>query len=97
MGPPGYAGIGAGIVGAATLGAGIGLILRPDEVRGQTGQARGFTTQHLGVGMTVGGGVALAAGMVMLAVDLAIERDRSLAFVPTFGTRQVGLAITRRF
>lgn len=97
MGAVGSTGIGVGVLGAATLGAGVALVLRPDEVRGDAGEATGFTTRALGIAMTAGGGVALATGVVMLAVDLARPRARSTALVPTLGPRHAGLAITRRF
>jgi hypothetical protein len=97
MGPLGYSGIGLGIVGTATLGAGVALMLRPDEVRGPQGTAWRETLRPPAIAMTVGGGVALATGVVLIAVDLVRRRDRSLSLAPTFTRREAGLVITRRF
>lgn len=97
MGPLGYSGIGVGILGAATLGGGIALLLRPDEVRGATGDATGWTTKPAGLAMAVGGSAALTTGVVLLAVDLVRGRERSTSFAPTLGRHEVGLAVTRRF
>lgn len=93
----GYSGIGVSVLGAAILGAGVALVLRPDEIRGGRGEAERFTTRYLGIAMTAGGGVAVATGVVMIAVDLARPRARRTALIPTFGPRHAGLALTRRF
>jgi hypothetical protein len=97
MGPLGYSGIGAGLLGAAMLGTGVSLVRRPDEVRGDQGAARGWTTRPLGIALTIGGGTALATGVVLIAVDLARGRERSISFTPTFERREACLTITGRF
>lgn len=93
----GYSGIGLGVVGAGTLGAGVALIVRPDQVRGPAGTARRLSTHAPGIAMTVGGGIALASSVVLIAVDLTRDRDRAISLSPTFSTHQVGLSLTRRF
>lgn len=97
MRPLGYSGIGVGILGTATLAAGVVLLLRPDEVRGPQGDAWRETVRPPGIAMTIGGGVALATGVVLIAVDVVRGRERSISLGPTFERRGMGLAITRRF
>lgn len=97
MGQLGHSGIGVGILGAATLGAGLALVLRPDEISGPPGTGRGVSTRTPGLAMTIGGSTALATGVVLIAIDRARGRERSTSFAPAFGARQVSLTITRRF
>lgn len=97
LGPRGYAGIGLGVLGAGALGAGVPLILRPDVMRGPQGDAERLSTQPLGIAMAVGGGVALATGVVLLVVDLVRGRERSTSFVSRLESRQVSLSMRRRF
>ncbi|MCX4247922.1 hypothetical protein [Paraliomyxa miuraensis] len=97
VGALGYTGIGVGVMGAGALGVGIGLARQPDRFR-ESGDV--FETRSLrgaGVGLLVGGSVALATGATLLGVDLARARRRGLTLVPTFGGRLVGLAVVRKF
>jgi hypothetical protein len=93
----GHAGIGVGVVGAGLVVAGAVLAVRPDEVVGQPGSIERVSYRGVGVGLAVGGSVALATGLSLLAVDLARVRRRSLALAPFVGPHRLGLSLTRRF
>lgn len=97
LGPRGYVGIGLGVLGAGALGAGVPLILWPDAVRGPSGHAERLSTQPPGIAMAVGGGVALATGVVLLVVDLVRGRERSTSFVSGLESRRVSPSLGRRF
>lgn len=90
----GSVGIGVAVLGAGLLSAGIPLVLRDDEFRGGAWQVPETRSTHgYGIGMAVGGGVALVAGVSLLAVDLVRQRQRRVAVVPTWGPRHAGLVV----
>jgi hypothetical protein len=93
LGALGYAGIGVGVLGAGLLGAGIPLALREEEIRGGPGQIETRSMRGLGSGLAAGGGVALAAGVSLLVVDLIRQRKRMVAVAPILSAWQVGVAI----
>jgi hypothetical protein len=97
LGALGYTGIALGVVGAGALGAGIPLVLRPDEPRGSPPGLEQYSTHTPGIALAVSGGVALAAGVTLLIVDGVRRRQRSVAVLPTFGPGRAGLSITRSF
>lgn len=92
----GQVGFGVGVLGAMMLAAGIPLAWRPDEIRGGPGQVVTRSTRDTGIGLAVGGGVAVAAGVSLVMVDLVRrrQRPRSVAVVPTLGFRQLGIAVS---
>jgi hypothetical protein len=97
MGPLGYAGIGAGVVGAGMLGVGIGLAVRPNEIRGEPGSLEIRSMRGAGIGLAATGGVVLAAGVALVVVDVVRRRGGSTALVPTFAPQYAGLVVARRF
>jgi hypothetical protein len=97
MGPLGYAGIGGGVVGAGMLGAGIGLAVRPNEIRGEPGSLEIRSMRGAGIGLAATGGVVLAAGVALIVVDVVRRRGRSTALVPTLAPQYAGLVVARRF
>lgn len=97
LGALGYGGIGVSVLGAGVMGAGIALALRPDELRGDPGTLSTYTTRPPGIGLSVGGGVALAAGITLIVVDAVRHRKSRVALMPTVGSRMVVLSIARRF
>lgn len=90
----GSVGIGVAVLGAGLLSAGIPLMLRDDEFHGGAWQAPATRSTHgYGIGMAVGGGVALVAGVSLLAVDLVRQRQRRVAVAPTWGPQHAGLVV----
>lgn len=90
----GSVGIGVAVLGAGLLSAGIPLMLRQDDFSGGTGATiKTRSTQGYGIGMAVGGGVALVAGVSLLAVDLVRQRQRRVAVAPMWGSRHAGLVV----
>jgi hypothetical protein len=93
----GRVGIGSMSLGAAALIAG-GVMIGLDRRGGANPfdeSANGVALRPPGIGVAVGGGVALVTGIVLLAVDL--RPDRKTAIAPTLGRRLVGLSLTTRF
>lgn len=93
----GYVGIGLGVLGVGLLAGGIPLALRKDELRGDAGSLSLYTTRLPGIGMAVGGGVALVGGIALVVVDVLRHRKSKMAVLPTFGPREAGVFVVRRF
>ena len=90
----GYAGIGVGVLGAGLLAAGVPLALRPDELRGGPASISRYTTRPAGVGLAIGGGVALVTGIALVVVDAVRQRKPKVAIAPNVGARYAGVSIT---
>jgi hypothetical protein len=97
LGAMGYVGIGVGVLGAGVMASGILLTLRRDELRGEPGTLSRYSTRPPGIGLAVGGGVALAAGVALIVVDVVRHRKSRVAFAPAVGRGQAGLSIVGRF
>lgn len=100
LGPVGKGGIGLTVIGAAALGAGVGLMLREPSVL-EDEPTKQLDTWKPGLGVAAGGGAVLLAGVTMIIVD-AVRRRRgrdasSTALVPWSDGRGGGLAFTGRF
>ena len=75
IGPLGFAGIGVAVLGAAGVGVGAAFVARgvvPDEL-GTSGAGQALATDYRtpGIATLVVGGVALVAGVVMIAIDVS--------------------------
>ncbi|MEX1363132.1 MAG: hypothetical protein AB1Z98_08400 [Nannocystaceae bacterium] len=97
IGPVGWAGVGVGGVGAAVLIGGLVLLPRDPVTRGDPGMVDERLPRELGVGLAIGGSVALAAGASMLVVDLVRRRPSRVAVHPYGGRGQLGAAASVRF
>jgi hypothetical protein len=97
LGAMGYVGIGVGVLGAGMMASGIPLTLRPDELRGEPGTLSMYSTRRSGIGLAVGGGVALAAGVALIVVDVVRHRKSRMAFAPAVGRGRAGVSIVGRF
>lgn len=98
LGVLGYVGIGGGVLGAGTLGVGIPLIFRPpDDLRGEPPNLEERSTAIPGLVMAIGGGVALAAGVTLVVVDVVRHHRRRVAVLPSAGPRFVGASVGVKF
>ncbi|MEM9460066.1 MAG: hypothetical protein AAGF11_38175 [Myxococcota bacterium] len=89
LGPFGYIGVGEGVLGVGALAAGVALILRePGDIRERSERAFVRTTEEPGFMLTLGGGIALLSGIVLVTTDVILQRRRrrhSIALTPTDG------------
>jgi hypothetical protein len=98
IGPLGYTGIGVGVLGTGALAAGIPLIFRPpDMLRGEPPNVEEYSTAIPGIVMAVGGGVALAAGVTLVVVDLVRRRKQHMAILPAVDRQFVGASLSTKF
>jgi len=93
----GDAGIGIGAVGVVALVVGIPLSLRSTEVREQGERIEVRSTRPAGIALAVGGGVALAAGVTLVVLDVVAHRKRKLVFSPVVGRGVAGASVGMRF
>lgn len=78
LGPLGFAGIGLGVVGLGGVGAGVALAVKGFEpIDDQPGQRKNFRTP--GNVILAVGGVALIAGVVMIALDVSKRKKQRKA------------------
>lgn len=73
IGPLGFAGIGVGVLGLGGVGAGVGLVVKGVEPIPGTTDSRNFQTP--GYAVLALGGVALVAGVVMIALDVSKRKQ----------------------
>lgn len=97
LGPLGWSGIAVGSVGAGVLVGGLVLSPRNLVTRGGPDMVEGRDPRSLGVGLAVTGGVALAAGVSMVVVDLVRRRPSKVAAGPSGGRDHAGVVFTLRF
>lgn len=97
VGGLGWAGVGVGLVGAGLAVGGAILLPRDLVTRGLPGMVDARSPRTLGIGLLAGGGVALVAGLSMLAVDLVRRRPSKVALVPHGGSHHAGVTFTVRF
>ena len=96
LSPMGWAGIGVGVLGAGLLAAGVPVVLRPGDTRGEIGRLETRSTHSSGFGLAAGGGSALAVGISLLVVDLVRQRQRAVSAIPVLDDRQLGIVVTWR-
>lgn len=97
LGAMGYAGIGVSALGVGALVAGIALVSRPVELRGEKGTFTAHSLRPPGVGLAIGGGAALVAGLTLIVLDAERHREPRVAVAPMLEPRLAGLTIARRF
>lgn len=100
LGPLGYVGIGATTLGVGFFAAGIPLLVRPVQTRGEPGGIiEHRLTRPPGVGLSVAGGLTLATGVSLLVLDLVRHRKRKGAALSVImiGPAGVGSSFTHRF
>ncbi|MCA9712712.1 MAG: hypothetical protein KDK70_43185 [Myxococcales bacterium] len=94
----GYVGIGALVVGAGALGAGVGLALQPDEARLQGTRVERRSTRAPGFAMVGLGSAVLVTGAVLLTIDLVRrKKQRKVALIPTVTPSMITLGMHMRF
>ncbi len=98
LGPLGGAAIASIVVGTGTLAAGIPLALAPDRIRPSTMGVERRTTRPTGIVLASVGGVLLASGAALLAIDvLSRKRQRRVSFLPTASPSMMTVSIGMRF
>lgn len=88
IGPLGSAGLGAVVVGAVTMASGMALLVAGDK--------HGRDVRRASSALLAGGGVAMAAGLGLFAVDRRL-RDSRQSVAPTVSTAGAGLVWSGRF
>jgi len=103
VGPAGWAGLGLGLAGLATAGAGLGVYLDGENTISnddlmEPAQRTDFR-ENLGIGLLTVGLVATVAGTVTFAYDLTKLHKRRLEtrISPVFGPHTFGFGLVRAF
>lgn len=101
LGTLGKAGVGVLAVGVGALVPGIVLAVLPDKVGivgGNELDKRTISTRIPGIALAAGGGAAIIAGAVLLAVDRKRARSQArLQVAPAWVRRGLGISIEGRF
>lgn len=98
IGPLGGAGIGLLAVGIGGVGAGIPLAVRPAAVRGDPGEIEERSLRPLGIGLSVAGGLLVAGGAALIAIDVTRrKKQRKTTYMPSVTARQITFTISHRF
>lgn len=97
LGPLGQTGVGVTVAGAGLVTAGIVLVARPKQIRGQPGDVEIRDLRGGGLGLAVTGGVVLATGVALVVADRVGARPRATAWAPVLRPGMVGISIARRF
>ena len=98
IGPLGGAGIGLLAVGIGGVGAGIPLAIRPAAVRGDPGEIEERSLRPLGIGLSVAGGLLVAGGAALIAIDVTRrKKQRRTTYMPSVTARQITFTISHRF
>jgi hypothetical protein len=95
--PLGQVGIGVGVLGVGLIAVGVPLAVRPEPARLVDSEVQRLYTRQPGIGLSVTGGVALAAGISMLIADLARQRESVVNVAPAVAPQQTGVWIRGRF
>lgn len=98
IGLMGGAGIASMVVGAGTMAAGIPLALVKNEIRPIPAGIERRNTRPTGIALATVGGVLLATGAALLAVDvLRRQKRRRVSFLPTVSPSMLTVSMGMRF